>query len=252
MFLIGKLFLLLLKPLTWVIVLFIIAVITKNQKRKMKLLLTSLIALLFFSNPFIFRTIAGLYEKKPVITGNRQFQAGIVLGGFVSYNVKEKKANFNPASDRFIQTALLYKNHTIKKIIIAAGNGYLVQHDFQEAVFIKDHLIQLGVPDENIFIDPYSRNTYENAVNAKKISDSLQLSGQLVLISSAMHLPRAEKLFAKQKINVYSYPCDFITENIANNFLEDYLLPSSVTPHHWDISIKEIMGSAVSKIQGKI
>ena len=252
MFLIGKLFILLIKPITWIIILFFIAILTKNQKLKKKLLLTSLIALLFFSNPFIFRSIAGLYEKKPVDSGNRQFQAGIVLGGFISYNIKEKKANFNNASDRFIQTALLYKNHTIQKIIIAAGNGYLVQHDFQEAVFIKDRLVELGIPEADLFTDPYSRNTYENAVNVKKIVDSLQLSGQLLLISSAMHLPRAEKLFAKQKVNVYSYPCDFVTENIANNFWEDYLLPSSVTLHHWDIFIKEIMGLAVSKIQSKI
>ncbi len=221
MFLIGKLFLLILKPFTWIVIIFLIAVITKNPKRKKKLLLIAFIAALFFSNPFIFRSIAGLYEKKPVDTGNRQFQAGIVLGGFVSYNVKQKKANFNPASDRFIQTALLFKNNTIQKIIIAAGNGYMVKHDFQEAVFIKDHLVKLGIPEADIFIDPYSRNTYENAVNAKKICDSLHLSGQLLLISSAMHLPRAEKLFAKQKVNVYPYPCDFITENVANNFLEN-------------------------------
>ncbi|MGZ8552033.1 MAG: YdcF family protein, partial [Chitinophagaceae bacterium] len=219
---------------------------------KKRLLLTALIATLFFSNPFIFRTIVGPYEKKPVSPGNQQFQAGIVLGGFVSYNAKEKKANFNNASDRFIQTALLYKNHTIQKIIIAAGNGYLVNHDFQEAVFIKDHLVQLGIHEENIFVDPYSRNTYENAVNAKKICDSLHLTGQLALISSAMHLPRAEKLFARQQIDVYPYPCDFITENVANNFWEDYLLPSSVTLHHWENFIKEIAGLMVYKIQGKI
>jgi len=252
MFLIGKLFLLLFKPFTWIIVLFLIGVITKKPKRKKYLLLTALIAILFFSNPFIFRTLARAYEKKPVDPGSQQFQAGIVLGGFVSYNVKEKKAHFNPASDRFIQTALLYKNHTIQKIIVAAGNGYVVKHDFKEAVFIKDHLVQLGIPEESIFIDPYSRNTYENAVNTKRIFDSLQIKGQSLLISSAMHLPRAEKLFKKQGIPVKSYPCDFITQNISNNFWDDYLLPSSTTLSNWDSFIKELAGTFIHKLQGRI
>ncbi len=37
MFLLGKLFLLLLKPLTWIIVIFLIALISKNPKRKKRL-----------------------------------------------------------------------------------------------------------------------------------------------------------------------------------------------------------------------
>ena len=124
MFLLGKLFLLLLKPLTWIIVLFILGLINKNQKRKKRLIVAGLSALIFFSNPFFFRLVARSYETRPItLNPGQKFEAGILLGGFISYNVKERRANFNPASDRFIQTALLYKNQHIQKIIIAAGNG---------------------------------------------------------------------------------------------------------------------------------
>ncbi len=253
MFLLGKLFLLLLKPLTWIIVLFILGAISKNQKRKKRLIVAGLSALIFFSNPFFFRLVARSYETRPVtLNPGQKFEAGILLGGFISYNIKERRANFNPASDRFIQTALLYKNQHIQKIIIAAGNGYIAQHNFREADYTKDRLMELGIPAENIFTDPLSRNTYENAVNAKKIFDSLHITGQSLLISSAMHLPRAQKLFKKQRIPVKPYPCDFITQNIANNFWEDYLLPSSATLFYWDVLIKEWAGTLIHKIQGKI
>lgn len=198
MFLLGKLFLLLLKPLTWIIILFLIALVSKNLKRKKRLLVTAFLLLIFFSNPFFFRLLARTYEKKPIVLGsNEKYEAGIVLGGFVSYNVKTEEAFFNPASDRFIETALLYKKGSIRKIIIAAGNGYVVKHNFQEASFIKDRLVELGISREDIFADGLSRNTYENAVNSKRICDSLHLSGPILLISSAMHLPRAEKLVYK-------------------------------------------------------
>ena len=252
MFLLGKLFLLLLKPLTWIIVLFLISIVSKNPKRKKRYLITAFLLLIFFSNPFFFRLVAEAYEKKPVtLTTNDRYQAGIVLGGFVSYNVKTGEAYFNPASDRFIETALLYKKGNIGKIIVAAGNGYVVKHNFQEASFIKDRLVEMGIPAENIVMDGLSRNTYENAVNSKRICDSLHLSGPFVLISSAMHLPRAENLFIKQRLTIRSYPCDFITKNLANNFWEDYLLPSSLTMNNWDIFIKELCGLLIYSIIGK-
>ena len=252
MFLLGKLFLLLLKPLTWIIILFLISILSKNPKRKKRLLVTAFVLLVFFSNPFFFRILAKGYEKKAVVLGsNERYPAGIVLGGFVSYNVKNDEAYFNPASDRFIETALLYKKGTIGKIIVAAGNGYVVKHNFQEASFVKDRLVKLGIPPEDIFTDGLSRNTYENAVNSKKICDSLNLSGPFLLISSAMHLPRAENLFIKQKLDIRSYPCDFMTKNIANNFWEDYLLPSSLTLNNWEIFIKELSGLVIYKIIGK-
>lgn len=252
MFLLGKLFLLLLKPLTWIVVLFLISLLSKKAKRKKRLLVIGLVLLIFFSNPFFFRMLARTYEKKPIVlNANEKYQAGIVLGGFISYNVKTEEAYFNPASDRFIETALLYKKGNIGKIIIAAGNGYIVKHNFQEASFVKDRLVELGIPQQDIFTDGLSRNTYENAVNSKKICDSLHLSGPFLLISSAMHLPRAEKLFMKQKLDIRAYPCDFMTRTIANNFLEDYLLPSSLTVNNWEIFIKELFGVVIYKIIGK-
>lgn len=79
----------------------------------------------------------------------------------------------------------------------------------------------------------------------------LYLNGPFLLISSAMHLPRAEKLFLNQKLDIRSHPCDFMTRAIANNFWEDYLLPSSLTLNNWDTFIKELSGLIIYKIIGK-
>ena len=252
MFILGKLFLLLLKPITWIVVLFLLGFLVKKPVRKKRLLLAGFLALVFFSNPFFFRILGRIYEPAPRTLGaGEHYQAGILLGGFVSYNISQKKAYFNPASDRFIQTALLYARHQIDKVIIAAGNGYIQVHTFKEADFARDRLVELGVPATDILTDPYSRNTYENAVNAKKIADSANLHGPYLLISSAMHLPRAGGLFRKQGMDVRYYPCDFITENISNNFWEDYLLPSSIALANWENLIKEITGTLIYKITGK-
>ncbi|GAC1481853.1 MAG: hypothetical protein NVS1B13_04480 [Flavisolibacter sp.] len=178
------------------------------------------------------------------------YTAGIVLGGFVSYNLKEDKGYFNAASDRFIQTALLYKTGRIGKIIIAAGNGYLFKHTFNEAAFITQTLQNIGIPDSVVFTDPDSRNTLENAINSKRIIDSIHLSGPFLLISSALHLPRALHVFRKKGMDVVAYPCDYFSENVGNNFWEDYILPSASALKMWDVLLKEVCGLTLMKIGG--
>jgi uncharacterized SAM-binding protein YcdF (DUF218 family) len=252
MFVLLKVLLFFFRPLTWIVVFFIIAAASRKETRKKIFFRTALVLLLFFSNPFIIRQILHWYEPEPLaLSPNETYSAGIVLGGFVSYHMKDQTGYFNGASDRFIQTALLYKAGHIKKIIIPAGNGYMVKNNFREADFIKQRFVELGIPPEDIFTDAASRNTLENAINTKKIMDSAHIAGPFLLISSAMHLPRAQKLFNKNGMTVKLYPCDYASKNLANNFPEDYLLPSGFALHLWDNFIKELVGTLAYKITGK-
>lgn len=180
-----------------------------------------------------------------------KYNTGILLGGMVAYNKYDDQGYFNPAADRFIQTALLYKTGHINNVIVAAGNGYITKNNFREALFIKQRLVELGIPAEKIFTDTSSRNTLENARFSKKIIDSFHIQGPYLLISSAMHLPRAQLVFKKAGVNSDLYPCDFVSKEISNNFLEDYILPSALAMNHWDNFIKEILGTVVYKITGK-
>jgi uncharacterized SAM-binding protein YcdF (DUF218 family) len=252
MFIFLKILLSFFRPLVWIIVLFLIGLLTKNVKRRMLFYKIAFISLLFFSNPFIIRKLATWYEVKPVqLAPTEKYSAGIVLGGFITYNRNDNQGYFNHASDRFIQTALLYKNGHINKIIIPAGNGYITELDFKEANFIKEKFVELGIPIGDIIIDPYSRNTLENAINTKKIIDSTHMQGPYLLISSAMHLPRASQVFTKNGINAKLYPCDFTSLEVNSNIWENYLLPSSFALTTWDSLIKELLGTLVYKVTGK-
>lgn len=249
MFVLLKVLLFFFRPLVWAIALFAWALLTKNTVRRMRLFVGGLAVLLLFSNPLISYLSIKTYEAAPRPAGAAVYQAGIVLGGFVSYSQQYGQGFFNPASDRFIQTALLYKKGSIKKIIIAAGNGYWKENGFREADFAKQQFITLGVPAADVYTDAASRNTEENAVYAKLIADSLQLANPYLLITSAMHMPRAQYIFKKKGLQVVPYPCDFVTANRANNFWEDNLLPSASALRHWDFLLKEWLGYTVYRIK---
>jgi len=252
MFVLLKVLLFFFRPLIWVVILFIIALLSRNERRKKNFFRIGFIVLIIFSNSFILRQVMEWYETKPVqLASNETYNVGIVLGGFVGYNAQYHQGYFTPSCDRFIQTALLYKTGHIKKIIISGGNGYITQGNFKESIFAKQKFIELGIPAEDIYTDTTSRNTLENAINSKQIIDSLHIQGTCLLISSAFHLPRAKLVFEKKGVNVKLYPCDFISRDISNNFFEDYFLPSSTALRNWDYFIKEIVGITFYKLTGK-
>jgi uncharacterized SAM-binding protein YcdF (DUF218 family) len=252
MFVLLKIILWFIRPLVWAFILFGWALLTKADPRKKRLFIAGTFILFFFSNPFFIRALLKGYEPQPVpVQQAGRYSAGIVLGGFISYNMEEHQGFFNTAGDRFIQTALLYKTGHINKIIVPAGNGYIAQHGFKEAYYIRDRLVELGVPFTDIYTDTESRNTFQNAVYTKEILDTIQLKPPYLLISSAMHLPRAQLVYKKLGMPVVLFPCDYRSRSTANNLVEDYLLPSPTALQQWDGFLKELLGIMTYKLTGE-
>jgi uncharacterized SAM-binding protein YcdF (DUF218 family) len=252
MFILLKVILWFCRPIIWIIVLLLWARLTRRLLWKKRLYALAIAFLIFFSNPAIIRGLMLHYETPPVeMASLRPHSAGIVLGGFISYNASEDRGYFNPAADRFVQTALLYKTGHIRKIIVPAGNGYITENNFTEARYIRDRFVELGIPASDIYLDLQSRNTLENAQFTKRILDTAQLPGPYLLISSASHLPRARRVFEKLGMPVTLFPCDHIARIRANNFIEDYLLPSAGALRTWDVYIKEMLGVITYKLSGK-
>jgi uncharacterized SAM-binding protein YcdF (DUF218 family) len=99
---------------------------------------------------------------------NEKYEIGVLLGGITSYDRVNKAGHFNMSSDRFIQTALLYKTGHIKKIIASGGrNGMFLEDNFREAEFIAKNLVDLGIPKEDILIEGNSKTTHDNAENTR-------------------------------------------------------------------------------------
>lgn len=209
--------------------------------------------LFFFTNPWIIKKLILAYQpEKYTLQQGEQYSTGIVLGGFAGMNKTDHKTYFGESADRFLQTALLYKEGHIKKIIIAAGDPAIInKNDFREADFAKDQFIQLGIPAADIFTDRNSKNTAENAANSKKIIDSIGLQAPYLLITSAMHMPRSVRTFEKAGLNIKPYPCAYTTTAFQKFALDDYILPSASALRDWNGYLKEVVGSIMYKLLGK-
>lgn len=250
-FILSKILDFMLMPITWVFALLLIAVITKNIKRKKRIMLAALATLYLFSNKFIFDEAMRLWEE-PAKTYEEleRYDMAIVLGGMVNIDLTYDRLQFSRGSDRFLQALDLYKKGIVKKIFISGGSGSLIHPKLREGPLIARYIVQLGIPEEDILTEGISKNTYENAVQTKKVLTAYNMeNSRLLLVTSGFHLKRAKACFEKAGLEVETYAADRYTGERRYHF-DHLLLPDAETFFNWEVLLHEWVGFVVYKIMG--
>lgn len=249
-FILSKILFFLLIPFWWMVILLLLSAVIRNTKWKKGLKITAILIGIIFTNPYLYRVANLAWQPAPVdLAGNKTYEAGILLGGMAGYD-KNNRGYFGDNADRFIQTANLYHRGIIKKIIVTGGTGSLNQKEPAESFFLRTQLLANGVRDQDIILESRSRNTYENAVYTKQITDSLHLQPPFVLITSAQHMKRSVSVFNKSGFQFISFPCDY--KSIPKDWsVDNFILPDASLLKNWSYLLKEIVGLCVYRLTGK-
>lgn len=247
-FYLSKLSYFFISPANWMFLLLLWRFITRSAKIKKRLNIVLLILLFTFGNEVLYTRMATAWQTAPAkLPTSFSAEAGIVLGGMVSFD-KNRNGYLNSASDRLIETYVLYRTGMIKKIIVAGGS---VKKDRPaESPFLYKKLVQLGADKADIIIEHQSRTTYENALYTRKILDSLHLAKPLVLITSALHMPRAMQTFQNAGIEVIPYPANYVVLNKKFAWTA-YIIPDLPTIISWNMLMKEMVGTLAYTIFNK-
>jgi len=97
----------------------------------------------------------------------------------------------------------LYSQKKVSKIILS---GAKLEDDYKsEAKIMRDVALQLGVKDSDIILEENSTSTFENLLFSQKILNSENFKS-IILVSDPYHLPRAELVADKLKINYVVSP----------------------------------------------
>ncbi len=234
-------------PSIWIIFLIILYIVFKNPEKKRRTITWALILFLVFSNPIILNEYAKWWQPKPRdISKDSPFSCAILLGGFGSPDVDET-GYFNSTADRFIQAEKLYKLGKIQHILINGGNGKLKMKGFNEAEWAKKEFIAMGIPDTAILTEDRSKNTADNAENAKMLLDSVGLKPPFLLITSAHHIPRASMQFKHAGLDIVNYPCSYFAGKDSYDLTS--LIPRMDILIGWDFYMKETVGYLIYKIK---
>jgi uncharacterized SAM-binding protein YcdF (DUF218 family) len=241
----SKLLAFLIKPIFWVFILLISALIFKTKRRR--ILCITFFTFYFFTNNFIADSCARLWEI-PKYAPTEIYDVGIVLGGIADYDKITKAHNFNKHADRIIDAQQLYHQGKIKKILISGGNGVLFNDGYIEANAMRDYLLLNQIPSEDILIENTSRNTKENAFNSAEILKKEYPKGKFLLITSANHMKRGQFCFENAGIITQAFPTD-CTTSYTNFGVEYMFLPRVNALEVWETLIHEWIGYLVYKIK---
>ncbi len=144
--------------------------------------------------------ISELESQYPAVAAQASPNADaiLVLGGALSGASPPKRPTFGigPSAGRVWHAASLFRAGKAKWVVIAGGNQPGFEGDQSEADAIAEMLQVLGVPESAIRREGTSRNTIENAANVRASMDGLKVR-KILLVTSALHMPRAVKTFLK-------------------------------------------------------
>ncbi|MEO1133722.1 MAG: YdcF family protein, partial [Cyanobacteria bacterium J06639_1] len=130
-----------------------------------------------------------------------QAEAIVVLGGGTgAADYPRPWVDLNDAGDRVVYGAKLYQDGKAPKLILSGGRVSWLSGQVPEAVDMSAVATAMGVPAEAMLPEPDSRNTYENAVNVRRILQEQDIK-QVLLVTPALHMPRSLAIFRRLEID---------------------------------------------------
>ncbi len=163
----------------------------------------------------------------------------VLLGGGISGPRLPRRPNpdLNSSADRLWHAARLFRAGKASQIILSGGS--LNTGDGSEAEAMRQFMLDLGIPASVMSLESGSENT---AGNARLTAEMLAKQGitEILLVTSALHMPRAKRLFEKTGLVVIPAPTDFEIIDMPFGLLR--LMPDANALNGSAKAMKELLG----------
>ncbi len=255
LFYLGKIASYLMAPLSVGLILLLLAFVFYRRRGLGRVLLfLGIVTLWAFSiRPVSQRLMYGLEYAVPGYTVETAPHADaiVVLGGLLhSPSATRKAPELEESSDRLMQALRLYHAGKAPLILVTSGTVAILEGKdvMNEAQAARQVLMEWGVPDSAIVVETQSQNTHENATETRKILDSRGLHNVL-LVTSAYHMPRSVAVFRKEGVNVLPCPTDYRTGWGEPDRIFQYL-PDPLAAEDTAEVVKERVGLLIYRLHG--
>ncbi len=220
--------------------------------------LGALLVLLIASNPWVSGVLARSLEWRYLPDGELpEAEAIVLLGGATRpADPPRPMVDVTEAGDRVFYAAKLYKDGKAPLIIATGGRIGWMGGSTPEAMDMAQLLEFMGVPSEDIILEPEALNTYQNAVNTRQILEERGIN-KVLLVTTASHTPRSLAIFQRQQIEAIPAPTDFSqaqrdspSRNESPQSVLYGLLPDLEALNITTKTIKEYIGIVVYRLRG--
>jgi uncharacterized SAM-binding protein YcdF (DUF218 family) len=248
---------LLVYPVGLVAILLLVAVLLRKQRGWATGLLLLALAVLFIGgNRWVAVSLARSLEWHylPQSTTPKADVVVLLGGGTEPGQAPRQGPELNSAGDRVLYARRLYQAGAAPHILLSGGNTSLIDDSSSSpAADMAELLTSMDVPASALWLEDKSQNTVENASFAWKVLSEKKIK-RIILVTSAMHMPRAVQLFEAQGFDVIAAPCDYsVTETTWNDLMHPSwpTLALNILPSVSNLSIttnvmKEYIGMAMN------
>ena len=198
--------------------------------------------LIICSLPIFSNKLITYLENEYILSGAssaKTADAIVVLSGMVrTINGKNGLSyEWGEASDRiFAGIELIKKNKA--PIMILTGGKLPWSVGKPEGEYLRDVAIKYGVPNKNILLTENVKNTDQEAKAVGKLLN--KTSPKIILVTSAFHMPRAQKVFEAVGINIEPFAVDFLSG--ADKYTIMNFIPSAGALNQTSFFIRELIG----------
>jgi uncharacterized SAM-binding protein YcdF (DUF218 family) len=185
----------------------VLAALTMRKRLAVSLTLLGLAWVIIWSLPITTLYFGGKLETRYPFRLAESIAAAdviVVLGGNTQANRENWFEPFNraTATDRIDWAAALYFAGRAPKILLS---GAAYEGHVSEAQGMAKVLRQKGIPDSALILENEGRNTYENTLFTRSTLKDAP-GERILLVTSALHMPRALATFRKQGLSATPAP----------------------------------------------
>ncbi len=214
----------------------------------------AILTLLLASNPmFAGRLARSLESQYPqmVVDKISEHDVIVVLGGGLRLPLAPAQhVQLGHASDRYWHATRLYRAGKAQRVIISGGNVYSQAGIDAEAIYAKALLQEWGVPDEAILLETQSRTTEQNQRYLVELIAEQEIRS-ILLVTSALHMPRAYTLFEQLPVIVTPASADVLVRERAAPKIFKWL-PSASAFELSTVALHEYYGMAFARILSEL
>lgn len=202
--------------------------------------------------PLPFWLLIQLETRFPQPTPDTSVDGIVVLGGGIDVRLDQTSTGpiYTSAGSRIIAAAELAHQYPQARVLLSGGNPKLIGTlGTTEAQATKNVLVRMGVSPDRILTETISRDTYENAVESRKVAQPKD-GEHWLLVTSAAHMPRAVGVFTSALFPVIPYPVDYKTQG----WRDMTRIPGSAAQGllYLDLAGHEWVGLAVYRLSGRV
>lgn len=179
--------------------------------------------------------------------------AVVVLGGMTERrppHALTDRVEFNDTADRLLEGARLVRAGVAPRLVLSGGASDLAGRTPPESPLLADWLVAAGLlARDQIAVEAESRSTSENAERTAALAREFGWR-RVILVTSALHMRRAEACFRRAGLEVVAYPADYLGERIELS-LADFF-PSEQSLYVMRRLLREWIGLAAYRLTGRI